>query len=470
MIRISVAAAISGFVAITLLPLSQRQPSIPLRTNEAKNAALLLPNKPSIAVLPFTSIGGDARQERLADGITDDLIIDLSRFRQLFVIAPHTMLTYKGKAVDVAEVGRELGVRYVLEGSIQTDRGRARVTAQLIEAATDTHVWSERYDRPLDDIFDVQSDVTQKIAAALGGPTSTLFTAEAANVRRKPPTSFDAYDYFVMAEQLHYHLNKEDISRAEELYKKAIERDPQFARAYAGLADLYDAVLWLGWAPPEPTALIEKGRDLALKAIALDPADAYAHQVLGELYIDLSDPDRAFAEFEKALVLNPNDPDVLVRYGGNMTIIGRPQDGIEMMERALRLNPRYPPLYDYFVDPFYAVGRYDQAIATVRRLVADQLPWNYLILAMSYAQLGKQADTVAAVDELRRRYPDFSLERALSDFGTINDQPMLERYMDGVRKAGLNECATEEELQKYPKMKRLALCDKNRARLQTRNQ
>jgi Tfp pilus assembly protein PilF len=151
-------------------------------------------------------------------------------------------------------------------------------------------------------------------------------------------------------------MTKEDSPKGEEPFKKAIELDPQFARAYSGLADLYDVEGWEGWVHEEPTTLFEKAKELGLKAIAMDPNDAYAHQVLGQLYLNFSDYDRAFAEFEKALTLNPNDPDTLVRYGGNLTYVGRGQEGVEMMDRALRLNPRYPAFYNYFVDQYYAVG------------------------------------------------------------------------------------------------------------------
>jgi adenylate cyclase len=208
---------------------------------------LPLPDKPSVAVLPFTSIGGDARQERLADGITEDVITDLSRYGNLFVIARNSVFTYKGKVVDVRAVGRELGVRYVLEGSIQTSGDRVRVSAQLIEAATNGHVWSERYDRPLDDVFKVQDEVTQAIAATLGGVWGTIVEAGAASARRKPPANLQAYDYYALASELLPRITEKGRAKAEEYFKKAIELDPQFARAYAGLGKIYFSQAWNGW-------------------------------------------------------------------------------------------------------------------------------------------------------------------------------------------------------------------------------
>jgi adenylate cyclase len=194
------------------------QPAITLQS-----APLPLPDKPSIAVLPFTSIGGDAKQERLADGITEDVITDLSRYRDLFVIARNSMFSYKGKVVKVPEVGHELGVRYVLEGSIQTNGDRVRVTAQLIEAATNSHVSSEQYDRPLKEFFDLESEVTQKIAAALAGTTGFLAATDTASSRRKPPANLHAYDYYLLGQELHYRMRREDYPKAEEFFKKAIE-------------------------------------------------------------------------------------------------------------------------------------------------------------------------------------------------------------------------------------------------------
>jgi TolB-like protein/Tfp pilus assembly protein PilF len=458
------AAACVLLAAVMLVVWPHRPPPIPAQPLAvAATARLPLPDKPSVAVLPFTSIGGDAKQERLADGITEDVITDLSRYRDLFVIARNSAFTYKGKPVNIQQVGRELGVRYVLEGSIQTNGDRVRVTAQLIDAATDAHVWSERYDRPLNDIFEVQSEVTGEIAAALGGTSGALTVADVAAVRHKPPASLQAYDYYVLGQELHYRLSREDTPKAEEPLKKAIELDPQFARAYVALGHLYNTEASYGWGHEDPGALFEKAKVTLLKAIDLDPTDALPHAVLGLVYISISDYDRGFAEFERGYALNPNDADVLVHYGGMLYVRGRSKEGVDMMDRAFRLNPHYPSWYNNFSDPYYAVGQYDQVIAMTRRIEGEVPIWPQLVLAMSYAQLGRQSETVTAVAELRRRYPDFSMERMFSDFGGIEDQATLAHYLEGARKAGLNECATPAELQKYPKMTHLALCDGMRA-------
>jgi adenylate cyclase len=251
------------------------------------------------------------------------------------------VFTYKGKAVSVQQVGRELGVRYVLEGSIQTSGDRVRVTAQLIEATTNVHVWSDRYDRDLDDIFEIQSEVTEKIAAALAGTSGALAVAERATVRRKPPASLQAYDYYVLGQELQYRNTKEDTPKAEQPLKKTNELDPQFVRAHVALGHLYNSMAFWGWGNEDADTLLEKSNAALSKAIVLDPTDAFAHAVLGLNYLGQSDYDHGVAECEKALALNPNDPDVLVKCGGSLHVTGRAREGADMVNRAYRLNPHF---------------------------------------------------------------------------------------------------------------------------------
>ncbi len=462
------AAALGGLVAVcavTAIGLlawrSHVQPAAAVVSADA--APLPLPDKPSVAVLPFTNIGGDAKQERLADGITEDVITDLSRYRNLFVIARNSVFTYKGKAVSVQQVGRELGVRYVLEGSIQTNGDRVRVTAQLIDAATNAHVWSDRYDRALDDIFEVQNEVTQKIAAALGGTTGAAAMADLSNVRRKPPANLHAYDYERLGTELFLKVNTiEDSLKAEDLIRKGITLDPQFARLFFRLGWIYNNRAYL---PGEknPPGLLEQAKIHFLKAIEIDPNDALIYSGLGMVYFELNDFDSGLAAFEQAFALNPNDPAILVLYGEQLAFVGRAEDGIRAIDRAYRLNPHYPKWYDGNVDPFYATRRYEEVIARIRRSGGPRVTWHDVLVTMSFAQLGRQSELATAKGDLLRRYPGFSLERSLSDLGTIKDPPTLEHYMDGVRKAGLNDCATEAELQKYPIMTHLAVCDARRA-------
>ena len=209
--------------------------------------ALPLPDKPSIAVLPFDNLSGEVRYERLADGLTEDIITDLSRFRDLFVIARNSTFVYKDKPTDVRQVARELGVRYVLEGSLQAEGDRVRITAQLVDATTGNHLWSKRYDRPLDDVFAVQSEVTQTIVAQLGGLDSAIALAGRDLARRKPAESLEAYDYYLLGVETKERFTKEDLKKAQKLFQKAIEIDPNFARGYVGLTHTYDMEISLGF-------------------------------------------------------------------------------------------------------------------------------------------------------------------------------------------------------------------------------
>jgi Tfp pilus assembly protein PilF len=249
----------------------------------------------------------------------------------------------------------------------------------------------------------------------LGDTSGALTVADAATVRRKPPSNLQAYDYYALGQDFHYRMIETDVTKAEELLKKAIELDPQFARAYFSLGHLYNTQASFGWGHEDPVALFERAKTTLLQATTLDSTDAIAYAVLGVVYVSLSNIDRGFVELERAYALNPNDPDVLVHYGGMLPIIGRAQEGVEMINRAHRLNPRYPVWYDAWLDPFYATGQYDQVTTRVRRTTGDVAVGNQLLLAMSYAQLSQQTDTATAVAKLLGGYPDFSLVPGIMD-------------------------------------------------------
>jgi adenylate cyclase len=426
-----------------------------------EHMAFPLPDKPSIAVLPFDNLSGDPEQDYFADGITEDIITDLTRFRDLFVIARNSTFVYKGRAVDVRQVARELGVQYVLEGSLQTEDERLRITAQLVDATTGNHVWADRYDRPLHDLFAVQDDVTQKIAGTLTGFQGVIARTDRAVARRKPPQSFAAYEHYLLGIEHKHRLTKEDNKRARALFKKAIEIDPNFQRGYVALALTYQHDVDQGW-----TENLQETREKWLQsiseAISLDPLDSLAHSVLGWYYFNLNDFDRSFAELEESLTLNPNDADSIFQAAVLFPWLGKPEEGIELIERAMRLNPHFPFWYYHPVRAAaYFLGDYERAI-DIMKTKSRLVRMDYVFLALSYAQLGIEDKTLAATGELLVREPDYSAERIITDVGSFAREADLNRFLDGHRKAGLPLCATEAQREIYPNMIRLEECEEQR--------
>jgi TolB-like protein/class 3 adenylate cyclase/Tfp pilus assembly protein PilF len=430
----------------------------------AAKPALPLPDKPSIAILPFENLSGDPKQERLAGGITEDVITDLARFRELFVIARNSTEVYKGKGVDVRQVARDLGVQYVLEGSLQIDGDQVRITAQLIEGTTGNHIWAERYDRPLDDVFAVQDEVTQKIAGTLAPAMSGVLTmAGRDSARRKQPGRLQAYESYLLGIEHKHRYTQEDNTKAKELLTKATELDPSFARAYVGLALAHTVDLDNGW-----TASRQDSLDSMLKALrtalALDPSDSQAHLTLGIYYLYVGDMEQSVAEHDKALSLNPNDADALLMSAWDMPFFGRPEQAAELADRAVRLNPSYPEWYNtgLLLAYFYS-GQYERALAVTQATLNANM-WDYVYRSLTYAELARRSEMASAVAELLERNPEYSAERWLYDVGTFVRDIELNHFLDSNRKAGLPICATEEQLAKYPDMKRLEQCEQRRVK------
>ena len=425
--------------------------------------ALPLPDKPSIAVLPFDNLSGEERYERLADGLTEDIITDLSRFRDLFVIARNSTFVYKDKPTDVREVARELGVQYVLEGSLQAEGDRVRITAQLVDATTGNHLWSKRYDRPLDDVFAVQSEVTQTIAAQLAGLDSAIALAGRDLARRKPAESLEAYDYYLLGVETKERYTKKDLKKAQELFSQAIEIDPNFARGYVGLTHTYEMEIALGFSD----SIQESMKNLLLsarKAIALDPYDGEPHILLALYYKYLYDYERALAELDQAVNLNPNSAEILALSAMLLTKAGQPERALYSVEQAVRLNPHYPDWYNgMFREAYFYNRRFEQAISWSRKALVPEPLADPLIRAMSYAQLGREQETARDVAMLFEANPDYSAEKYLSETGTFARDVDMNLFLDSHRKAGLPLCATEAQLAKYPDMKRLEQCEAQRA-------
>jgi TolB-like protein/Tfp pilus assembly protein PilF len=402
---------------------------------------LPLPDKPSIAVLPFVNMSGDPEQEYFSDGITEDIITELSRFPTLFVIARNSSFHFKGKAVKVSEVGRDLGVQYVVEGSVRKAGNRVRVTAQLVEAASGNHVWAERYDRELEDIFEVQDEVAHTVAATVSG---RLDDAGAERARRRPTEDLAAYDLFLRAYQHVHRWTRADLAIAHPLLEKALELDPDIARAHAYLGMIHVAD-WM-WGISDVEAL-DLALTLAQRAMSLDDDDSWSYVVIGHVYQRTNRLEEALNYMEKAVALNPNDAIATTVLATVVNLLGRPDEAVEWVEKAMRLDPYHP---DWFFDilgrALYMSRRYEEACATFMRM--KQPPyWVYVELAACYGQLDRHdqaRDTVAAFEEAAERErregnPLASINLAIRGAGIYYKiQENTDHWLEGLRKAGFD--------------------------------
>jgi adenylate cyclase len=417
------------------LPIPSTQPLAPSTQTQP---ALPLPDKPSIVVLPFANMSGDPGQEYFSDGITEVLTSDLSKISSLFVIARNTAFTYKGKPVNVQAVGRELGVRYVLEGSLQKTSAQVRITTQLIDTTSGGHLWVERYDRPLQDIFALQDEIVQKIVTTL---KLQLTLREQGILVRKTTDNLEAYDYWLRGMEswlrAFYERKKEANEQARQLFEKAIELDPQYAQAHTQLGVTYFLDRWYGW-NRDPKAW-ERATELAQQAIALDGSLSQPHVLLGSIYQWQKQYEQAVAEAEQAVALDPNEAEGHMLLAATLVFAGRPDEAIGLMEKAMRLHPQYPITYLHNLGWAYRVaGRYAEAIAPLKRVVTlnpNFFP-SHFNLAICYAELGREDEARTEVKEMLRITPNFSLELARQTL-PFKDPAALERTLAGLRKAGL---------------------------------
>jgi TolB-like protein len=405
---------------------------------EAKGVTLAVPDRPSIAVLPFVNLSGDPSQDYFVDGIVDDIISALCHKRWLFVIARNSSFTYKGRAVDVKQVGRELGVRYVLEGSLRGAAGRVRITGQLIEAATGATLWSERFDSAIDDVFELQDQLTASVVGALA---PHLERAEIERARQKPTESLDAYDYYLRGMWTFRKDCKIAIAAAQPLFYEAIERDPEFASAHAMAAGCYSWRKLTRWLT-DPENEVAEGTRLARRAVDLGQNDAVAlaagAHALAHLVGDL---DSSVALLDRALTLDPNL--AFAWYLGGFLRIwrGQPGDAIEWLARAMRLNPLSPDVHRMEVGTAIAhllAGHPEDALAWAER-ASQHLPDRVLpitILAAIYARGGRRNEARALVKRLHR------LEQAphiaeLNEWLPFQRSQDLEVFVEALREAGL---------------------------------
>lgn len=366
---------------------SAREAEAPTPRRSAQD--LKLPDRPSIAVLPFDNLSNDASQTVLCDAIAEDIITDLSRFRSLFVIARDSSFVYRNRPTDVRRIGAELGVRYLLEGSVRRATSKIRVTAQLIEAATGRQIWAERYDRETAGLFDLQDEVTRAIVGRLA---NRLQRADLEIARRKPPDSLEAYEYWLAGAMAHELGTAEAHAEARALYEKALAADPGYARAHAGLAELCYMELFVGaWGQPrEP--MLEAALGHARKAVELDDGDAQPHVILGWVHMMRREFERAIRHWEMAGELNPNDADIAMSRATAQAFLGEPAAGLEIADMALRLNPYCPDWYlsDKAVIHFIA-HQYEAALA-IYGSIGELYPHSVLWHAAAAAKAGREAE------------------------------------------------------------------------------
>ena len=388
-------------------------------------------DKPSIAVLPFDNMSGDPEQEYFSDGITEDIITELSRFSSLFVIARNSSFTFKGEAVNVTEIGEKLGVAYVVEGSVRKAGNRVRITAQLVEAATGNHVWAERYDRDLEDIFAVQDEVVREIATAVPGQ---LDVAALQRVQRRPIENLTAYDLVLRAEHLQY---RDWSSReATTLFEKAVELDPQCARAYSHLANAQAYSIFAHFAPADEARRLT--RDFAERAIQFDPNDPVILATIAEAYLMVGDLEPARRCMEKAIKLNPNDYVVMLYAAQVLAYTNDVDEGLRWLEKQVRHDPRsIDAARETLLEVNYLARRYDDAIDGMRGW--HDPPTHLLIdLATAYAQLGRIDEAQAMRRQVENDLPEgyaFS-EFLAATLAMCARQEDRDNWIEGFRKAG----------------------------------
>jgi adenylate cyclase len=408
-----------------------RTVSPPVEVASVEKMAFPLPDKPSIAVLPFVNMSDDPKQEYFCDGITEEIISALSSVPKLFVIARNSTFTYKGKPVKVKQVAEELGVKYVLEGSVRKAGDKIRVTAQLVDALTGHHLWAERYDRNLNDIFAVQDEITKKIITAM---QVKLTEGEQVRGAAKGTNNLEAYLKCLQANEYVHRVNPESNALGKQLAEEAIALDPEYAWAYYNLGRAHQLDVWLGTSK-SPKQSIGKAIGLMKKAIVLDDTLAEAHGRLGFIYSMIGQYDKGVAEGEKAVALNPNSAMAHVMLGKTLVFDGRWEESIPQYKKAIRLNPIPPNMYLYSLGLSYCwTGQYEEAITWCERAVRQQPNSLYarIMMTVVYSLSGRDEEARAEAAEVLRIQPKFSIKKSRYKRKTDG-----ERFNGALRKAGL---------------------------------
>ena len=406
---------------------------------EVERMAFPLPEKPSIAVLPFTNMSGDAAQEYIGDGISENIISALSVGSGMFVIARNSTFTYKERPVKIQQVAEDLGVRYVLEGSIQKSGDRLRVTAQLIDALNGHHLWSEKYDRKMDDLFDLQDEITKKIVVSL---QVELTHGEQARAYAKSTDNLEAWSYGVKANELLDKFNKEDNVKAQALLEVAIKLDPGYVLAYVWLGATHAQAANFGWSDSRADSL-NRAQELAQKALTLESQSAAVHTLLGMIYLYQRQHDKAIAEGKQAISLDPNFSIGHALLAQIMFFTGQFAEAIELMKKAMRLSPYYPAFYLNYLGRSYAfMGRHVEAIATCNQLYDRSLKgeylsdWGLLYLAKVYAEFDREDEARSLMAQALKINPGLSLEY-FKQGQPFKNPTHLQRELEILARAGL---------------------------------
>jgi len=393
-------------------------------------------------VLPFNNLSGDSTQDYIADGISGNIISDLSKISEMFVIASNSTFTYKNKPVKVQHVSEELGVRYVLEGSAQKIGNRVRITAQLIDATTGHHLWSEKYDRDMKDLFALQDEITHKVIIEL---QVKLTEGEQARVSHKSTSNLEAWSYAVRGLKLFERASKENNAKAMEFFERAVELDPGYVWAWVRLA--WTHVMAARAGSPSPSESIKKVVEISKKVLVLDESDSDVHALLGLVYLIQNQYEPAIAEGEKSLALGPTNAQAHVLLAVSMNAVGRFDDVIGLVKKAMRLHPYYPAYYLQWLGGAYRmVGRYEDALTVFNQLLdrsrKGEFPSliSHLFLADVYAEFGKEEEARNHAEEVLRISPGFSLQK-INKIGTFKykDPALLVRRRNALRKAGIPE-------------------------------
>ncbi|MGA9515528.1 MAG: tetratricopeptide repeat protein [Pseudolabrys sp.] len=392
-------------------------------------------NRPSIAVLPFANMSGDPEQEYFADGISEDIITGLSKLRWFFVIARNSSFAYKGKTVDVKRAARELGVRYILEGSVRKGGDRVRITAQLIDAATGNHIWADRYDGELTDVFALQDEITRKVVAAI---EPKLLEAEGIRSQKRSPEDLDAWDMVIQANSLFWRLTPADGDAAIAIMRRAVERYPDYGPAHSMLAFMLLLSQLTGWTREE--ALGKQAASFAERAAELDDSDPWAHLALGYVAISRRHTDGAVEEFQRALDLNPNFAAAHGYLAFALAVDGRSEQAIAHSEQAIHMSPHDPQnaIFNMCIAvAHYLAGRYPEAVAFGRKAIQQrtQFTSGHRIYVASLAQAGQIEEARDALARLKGLFPEMTIAW-IKQYVPYTAGPM-EKFLDGMRKAGL---------------------------------